>query len=87
MITTLCFMGAPYLPGSSTEPSLVGIARSLKAAEERLAALAPHTRQAEPYVRDLREIRLLVAALMTDLVNPPGPPTESAQVSPRSWPA
>jgi hypothetical protein len=40
MITVRCCVGAPRSPGS-TEPSLVGIARSLKAAEERLAPLAP----------------------------------------------
>jgi hypothetical protein len=56
-------MGAPKSPGGSTEPSLVGISDSLKVAEERLAALAPHTRLAEPYLGELREIRRLVATL------------------------
>jgi hypothetical protein len=56
-------MGAPRSPGGSTEPSLVGIADRLKVAEERLAALAPHTRLTEPYVRELHEIRRLVATL------------------------
>jgi len=35
------FVGAPQSPGGSIKPSLVGIARSLKAAEERPAPLAP----------------------------------------------
>jgi hypothetical protein len=65
MITIRCFGGVPESPGGSTEPSLVGIARSLKVAEDRLAALAPQTRLAERYVEDLREIRRLVAALNT----------------------
>jgi hypothetical protein len=58
-----CLLGAPRSPGGSTEPSLVGIAGSLKVAEERLAALAPHTRLAEPYVGELREVRRLVETL------------------------
>ena len=61
MITFRCLMGAPKSIGGATEPSLAGIASSLKVAEERLAALAPHTRLAEPYVRELREIRRLMA--------------------------
>jgi hypothetical protein len=71
MITIRCFVGAPPSPGRSNEPSLVEIARSLNEAEERLAALAPYTPLAEPYVRELREIRRQVAALMTDSVTPP----------------
>ena len=63
MITIRCLAGAPQPPGGSTEPSLVEITRSLKAAEERLAALASHTRLAEPHVQELREIRRLVTAL------------------------
>ncbi len=65
MITIRCFGGVPQSPGDSTEPSLVGIARSLEAAEDRLAALAYQTRLAETYVEELREIRRLVAALGT----------------------
>ena len=63
MITFRCLMGAPKSIGGATEPSLVGIAGSLKVAEERLAALAPYTRLAEPYVRELHEIRRLMATL------------------------
>jgi hypothetical protein len=63
MIAMRCLAGAPKSPGGSTEPSLGGIAGSLKVAEERLAALAPHTRLAESYVSELREIRRLVATL------------------------
>jgi hypothetical protein len=51
MITVRCFVGAPPSPGGSTEPSLVGIARSLKAAEERLAALAPLIRDGVLHLR------------------------------------
>ena len=65
MFTIRCFGGVPQSPGDSTEPSLVGIARSLKVAEDRLAALAPQTRLAEPYVEELREIQRSVAALRT----------------------
>jgi hypothetical protein len=77
MITIRCLVGPPQSPGGSTEPSLVGIARSLKAAQERLAALAPHTRLAEPHVQELREIRRLVAALrVTGRGIVPGPGAE-----------
>ena len=71
----------------SLETSLTEIARNLKAAEERLAALTPQTRRAEQRVRELREMRRLVAALMTDAVTSPGPAPGSAQASLRSWPA
>ena len=47
----------------SLEASLTEIASNLKAVEERLTALAPHTRLAEPHVQELREIRALVMAL------------------------
>jgi hypothetical protein len=77
MITTRCFVGAAPSPARSNEQSLVEIARSLDEAEQRLAALAPYTRIAEPYLRELREIQLLVATLMTDSVTP-------ARSSPRS---
>jgi hypothetical protein len=63
MITFRRLMGAPKSMGGATEPSLVGIAVGLKVAEERLAALAPHTRLTDPYVRELREIRRLMAPL------------------------
>jgi hypothetical protein len=63
MITFRRLMGAAKSMGGATEPSLVGIAGSLKVAEERLAALAPHTRLTEPYVRELREIRRLMTTL------------------------
>ena len=42
---------------------LVGIARSLEVVEERLTALAPHARLAEPHVQELREIRALILVL------------------------
>ena len=87
MMTTRCFVGAAPSPGRSNEQSLVEIAHSLNEAEERLAALAPYTRLAEPYVRELREIRLLVATLMTDSVTPARSSPGSVQGSHRSWSA
>ena len=87
MMTTRCFVGAAPSPARSNEQSLVEIAHSLNEAEERLAALAPYTRLAEPYVRELREIRLLVATLMTDSVTPARSSPGSAQGSHRSWQA
>ena len=47
----------------SLESSFVEIERGLEVVEERLAALAPHTHLAEPHVRELHEIRRLMAAL------------------------
>jgi hypothetical protein len=55
----------------SLEVSLAGIASNLEAAEERLAAAASSTDVAGPHVRELHEIWLLVAALMTASVTPP----------------
>ena len=52
----------------SLESSLVEIARSLEVAEERLAALAPHTHLAEPHVRELRKVRLLLATLPVEVL-------------------
>ena len=69
------------------EASLTGIARNLEAAEARLEVAAPSTHLADPHVRELREIRGLVAALMTDAVTPPRPAPGSAPASLRSWPA
>ena len=71
----------------SLEVSLTEIASNLRAAEERLAALTPQTHRAEQHVRELREMRRLVAALMTDAVTPLQPAPESAPASLRSWPA
>ena len=87
MITTRCFVGVAPSPGRSNEQSVVEIARSLNEAEEHLAALAPYTRLAEPYVRELRDIGLLVATLMTDSVTPARSYPGSTQESHRSWPA
>ena len=50
-------------PAPQAQSILVGIVRSLEVVEERLTALAPHTRLAEPHVQELREIRALVMAL------------------------
>ena len=69
------------------EASLTGIARNLEAAEVRLAAAAPSTHLAGPHVRELREIRGLVAALMAEAVPPRRPAPGSAPASLRSWPA
>ncbi len=71
----------------SLEASLTEIASNLQAAEERLAALTPQTRRAEQHVRELREMRRLVAVLMTAAVTPPRPAPGSAPASLRSWPA
>jgi hypothetical protein len=87
MITTQCFVGVAPSAGRSNEQSLVDIARNLNEAEEHLAAVAPYARLAEPYVRELREIRLLVAALMTDSATPARSSPGSAQGSHGSWPA
>jgi hypothetical protein len=70
----------------SLEASLTGIARTLEAAEERLAAAAPSPHLAGAQLQELHEIRLLVAALMADAVTPPRPSPGSAQASLRSWP-
>ena len=49
---------------SPGEPSLIEIACRLEEVEERVAALAPHTRLAAPYTQELREIRLQIAVLV-----------------------
>ncbi len=64
MITNRCCADTrPTSPGANA-PSLVEIARSLQAVDEQLAALTPYTRLAEPYLRELREIRLQITALL-----------------------
>jgi hypothetical protein len=55
-------------PTLSLGTSLDWIERSLKVAEARLAALSPETPLAEPHKQELHEIRLLVAALATELL-------------------
>ena len=70
----------------SLEASLTELASNLQAAEERLAALAPQTRRDEQHLRELREMRRLVTAIMTDAVTPPRPAPGSAPASLRSWP-
>jgi hypothetical protein len=84
MITIRCVVGTPPSSEGVHEPSLIEIDRSLKAVEERLAALAPQTRLAEPHVRELREIRLLVAAIITDVVPLPRPSPGSSSATRRS---